>query len=77
VRRSNAGAYLPPTASCESELAIAEVYVSGVFDDPLRRKTIPTLDAVRVAQLQGRIDECRQGVAEIRRAYFEAIYGSN
>lgn len=70
-------AYLPPTATCEAELAIAEVYVSGVFDDPLRRKTIPTLDAVRVAQLQGRIDECRQGVAEIRRAYFEAIYGSN
>jgi len=70
-------AYLPPTATCESELAIAEVYVSGVFDDPLRQKTIPTLDAARVAQQQGRIDECRQGVAKIRRAYFEAIYGSN
>jgi hypothetical protein len=69
--------YLPPTATCESELAIAEVYVSEAFDEPLRKKTIPTLDAARVAQQQGRIDECREGVAEIRRAYFQAIYGSN
>ena len=43
----------------------------------LRQKTIPTLDAARVAQRQGRIDECRQAVGEIRRAYFDAIYGSN
>ena len=70
-------AYLPATATCESELPIAEVYVSEVFDDVLRQKTIPTLDAARVAQPQGRIDECRQAVGEIRRAYFDAIYGSN
>ena len=70
-------AYLPATATCESELAIAEAYVSEVFDDVLRQKTIPTLDAARVAQPQGRIDECRQAVGEIRRAYFEAIYGLN
>jgi hypothetical protein len=70
-------AYVPATATCDSELKIAEVYVSDVFDDSLRRKTVPTLDAARLAQRQGQIDECRRGVGEIRRAYFEAIYGSN
>jgi hypothetical protein len=70
-------AYLPASASCESELAVAEVYVSEVFDDPLQQKTIPTLSAARVAQQQGRIDECRQAVGKIRRVYFEAIYRSN
>jgi hypothetical protein len=70
-------AYRAASATCGSELAIAEVYVSDVFDDPLRQKTIPKLDAARVAQQQGRFDECRRGVGEIRRAYFEAIYGSN
>ena len=70
-------AYRPAGATCGSELAIAEVYVSDVFDDPLRQKTIPKLDAGRVAQLQRRFHECRRGVGEIRQAYFEAIYGSN
>ena len=70
-------AYLPAAASCESELAIAEVYVSEAFDDPLRQKAKPILDAARGAQRQGRLDECRQGVGETRRAYFEAIYGTH
>jgi len=68
-------AYLLPTATCESELAIARMYVSKAFDEPLRQKAVPTLYAARVAQQQGRIDECRQDVAEIRRVYFDAIYG--
>jgi hypothetical protein len=67
--------YMPAGVSCESELPIAEVYVSEVFDDPLRQKTIPTLDAARVAQQEGRMNQCRRGVGEIRRAYFDAIYG--
>jgi hypothetical protein len=70
-------AYLPASATCEAELAIAQVYVSEVFDDPLRQKTIPILDAARVAQQHGWVDECRRGAGEIRRTYFEAIYGSN
>ena len=73
----NGDPYVPWTTTCTSELALAEVYVSEVFDDPLRQKTIRTLDAARSAQEQGRIDECRTAVGEIRRAYFEAIYGSN
>ena len=73
----NGDPYVPWTTTCTSELALAEVYVSEVFDDPLRQKTIRTLDAARAAQAQGRIDECRMAVGEIRRAYFEAIYGSN
>ena len=69
--------YMPAGVTCESELAVAEVYVSKVFDDLLWQKTIPTLEAARVAHQQGRIDECRQDVGVIRRAYFEAIYGTD
>ena len=70
-------AYLPATATCESELAIAELYVSEVFDDALRQETIPQLDAARVAQRARQTESCRAAVGDIRRAYFEAIYGSN
>jgi hypothetical protein len=70
-------AYLPATAACEPELAIAEVYVSKVFDDSLRQKMMPILDAARVAQQQGQLDECRLRAGAIRRAYVEAIYGPN
>jgi hypothetical protein len=70
-------AYEPSTAACESELAIAEVYVADVFDAPLRQQTIPTLEAARAAQRQGGTDDCRRKAGEIRRAYFEAIYGSH
>ena len=70
-------AYEPSTAACESELAIAEVYVADVFDAPLRQQTIPTLEGARAAQRRGGTDDCRQKAAEIRRAYFEAIYGSH
>jgi hypothetical protein len=69
--------YLPASAACESELAIAEVYVSKVFDDGLRRKMMPTLDAARVAQRQGQVDRCRLGAGAIRRAYVEAVYAPN
>jgi hypothetical protein len=68
-------AFLPTSQTCESEVAIAQLYVSEVFDERLRKTTLPTLNAVRVAQQQGRIDDCQRGAAEIRRAYFEAIYG--
>jgi uncharacterized membrane protein len=68
-------AFLPLSETCESELAIAQLYVSEVFDERLRQTTLPTLDAVRAAQQQGRMEDCRQGVGEIRRAYFDAIYG--
>ncbi len=70
-------AYLPATATCESELAIAGLYVSEVFDATLRQETIPKLDAARVAQSERQTESCRAAVGDLRRAYFEAIYGSN
>jgi hypothetical protein len=70
-------AYLPATATCESELAIAEVYVSDVFDDPLRQATLPALEVARAAQKDQQDEKCKLAVGRIRRAYFEAIYGSH
>jgi hypothetical protein len=69
--------FLPARATCESELAIAELYVSEVFDDALRQEAIPKLNAARVAQREQQIQSCRDAVGEIRRAYLEAIYGAN
>ena len=68
-------AYLPSAATCESELAIAEVYVSEVFDDPLRQATRPALEMARAAQQERQTELCRVAVGDIRRAYFEAIFG--
>ena len=68
-------AFRPLNETCESELAIAQLYVSEVFDERLRQTSLQTLDTVRAAQQQARIEDCRRGVGEIRRAYFEAIYG--
>ncbi len=65
----------PPTARCESDLAIAEAYYGDAFDEDLQRETQPSLNAAREAATQENVDACRQAVASIRRAYFEAIYG--
>jgi hypothetical protein len=69
--------FVPSAATCDSELAIADAYVSKVFDAPIRQRTVPLLDAARLAKQSGRIDDCRQRTGEIRRAYFDAIYGRN
>jgi hypothetical protein len=69
--------YLPARATCESELAIAELYVSEVFDDLLRQEAMPKLRVARVAQREQKIESCRAAVGDIRRAYLEAIYGAN
>jgi hypothetical protein len=69
--------YVRSTASCESELAIAEAYVAEAFDDPLRDETIPKLQAARIAQQERQVEFCQLAVGDIRRAYFEAVYGSN
>jgi hypothetical protein len=73
----HASPYVPSTTSCEPELAIAEVYLAEVFDDPLRQEALPKLEAARAAQNERQIELCRVAVGDIRRAYFEAIYGSN
>ena len=70
-------AYLPAAATCESELAIAEAYVSKVFDDPLRQATRPALEMARTAQQERQTELCRVAAGEIRRAYFEAIFDVN
>ena len=72
----NVTPFAPPAARCESELAIAEAYYGDAFDADLQRETLPSLNAARDAATQGKVDACRPSVASIRRAYFEAIYGS-
>jgi hypothetical protein len=67
--------YVPSTTTCDAELALADVYVSEVFDDPLRQATRPTLEMARTAQQTQQTELCRVAVGEIRRAYFGAIFG--
>jgi hypothetical protein len=67
--------YAPPTATCESELAVAETYAAVVFDETLRRRTLAALRIARNAQHERKEGLCRESVGDIRRKYFEAIYG--
>ena len=66
-------AYLRAIAAAEAELAIAEVYVSEVFDVPLRQATRPRLEIARTAQQERQTELCRVAVGEIRQGYFGAI----
>ena len=61
--------------SCDAALPLAEVYVSEVFDESLRQATRPALERARAAQQGREAEPCRVAVGEIRRAYFEAIFG--
>jgi hypothetical protein len=68
--------YVPAAASCEPELTIAEAYFSDAFDAALRGQTAGLLATARAAQSEKQIESCRLAVADIRRAYFEVIYGA-
>ena len=68
-------AYRPAGVTCEAELAVAEEYLA-VFDDALRRITVPNRGAALVAQRNRDADGCRRAVSGIRGAYFDAIYGA-
>ena len=67
--------YVPSTPACDAALPLAEVYVSEVFDESLRQATRPALERARAAQQGREAEPCRVAVGEIRRAYFEAIFG--